>query len=82
MGYKVIIVSLGCVRSGMQAIWDYAVDLKNRKEEAEKDFEKKLRGHPTEDFHKFAGIPRVRELEARYLSSEEVKKKYERSVGS
>jgi 2-methylisocitrate lyase-like PEP mutase family enzyme len=75
MGYKVIIVSLGCVRPGMQATWDYAVDLMNRKEEGEKDFEKRLREHPTEDFHKFAGIPRVRELEVKYLPSKAVKKK-------
>lgn len=81
MGYKIIIVSLGCLRVGLQAIWDFAVDLLNRKEEAEKDFEKRLRGHPTEDFNKFAGFPYIKELEARYLPSEEVEMKYKRSIG-
>jgi isocitrate lyase len=82
MGYKVIIVSLGCVRAGMEAVWDYAADLIRRKEEAEKDFEKRLTGHATEDFHKFAGVPRMRELESKYLPSEEIRKKYEGSFGS
>ncbi len=82
MGYKVIIVSLGCVRAGMQAVWDYATDLMTRKEAAEKGFEKRLAGHPTEDFHRFAGVPRIRELESRYLPSDEMRKKYEGSSGS
>jgi len=81
MGYKVIIVSLGCMRVSMQAVWDYAVDMKNREEKAEKDFEEKLKGHPMEDFNKFAGIPRVKELEAKYLPREEVRRKYEESEG-
>jgi len=81
MGYKVIIVSLACLRVSIQAVWDYAADLMNRKEQAEKDFERKLKDHPTEDFNKFAGFPQVKELEAKYLPGEEVRKKYEESIG-
>jgi len=81
MGYKVLIVSLGCMRVAMQAIWDYAEDMMKRGDQAEKDFEKRLKGHPTEDFNKFAGIPRIKGLEAKYLPKEEVRKKYEESVG-
>jgi tetratricopeptide (TPR) repeat protein len=51
-------------------------------EEAEKDFERRLRGHPTEDFNKFAGFPGIREIEAKFLPSEELQKKYEKSKGS
>jgi len=57
-------------------------DLKDRNEEAEKDFERKLRGHPTEDFNKFAGFPGIREVEAKFLLSEDVQRKYEKSKGS
>ncbi len=32
-------------------------------------------------FHPFAGFPEIKELEAKYLPAEEVKKKYEQSVG-
>lgn len=81
MGYKVFIVSLGCLRVSMQAVWDYAADLLRREEQGEKDFEKKLIGHPTEDFNKFAGFPGIKELEAKYLPKEELKKKYEESTG-
>jgi isocitrate lyase len=81
MGYKVLIVSLGCMRVAMQAIWDYAEDMRKRGDQAETDFEKRLKGHPTEDFNQFAGIPRIKELETKYLPKEEVRKKYEESVG-
>jgi isocitrate lyase len=81
MGYKIIVVSLGCLRVSLQSIWDYAVDLLNRKENAEKDFEKRIRGHPTEDFNKFAGFPLIKELEAKYLPSEEFETKYRASLG-
>ena len=81
IGYKVMMVSLGCMRVSMQAVWDYAADMMNRKEEAEKDFERKLKGHPTEDFNKFAGFPGIKELESKYLPKEEMRKKYEESIG-
>ena len=81
MGYKVIMVSLGCLRVSMQAVWDYAADLLRREEQAEKDFQKKLIGHSMEDFNKFAGFPGIKELEAKYLPKEEVQKKYEESIG-
>lgn len=76
MGYKVLIVSLGCIRPELQAVWDYASDLMKRKEAAEKGFEKGLSGHPTEDFHAFAGIPGMRELESKYLPGSDILKKY------
>jgi len=55
-------------------------DLRDRNEEAEKDFEKKLRGHPTEDFNTFAGFPGIREIEAKFLPPEEVGRKYKKST--
>ncbi len=81
MGYKVIHISGVGIRTSMKAIWDYAVNLKERGEQAEKDFEKSLLGHPLEDHHKFAGVPKFKELEARYLPGEEVRKKYEKTTG-
>ncbi len=81
IGYKVIIVSLACMRVSLQAVWDYAADLRARSEVAEKEFEKRLKGHPTEDFNRFAGFPKVKALEAKYLPGEEMRKKYEESIG-
>ena len=81
LGYKVIIVSLACMRVAMQAVWDYAADLKERGAQAEIDFEVKLKGHPTEDFNKFAGFPEIKELEEKYLPKEAVLRKYQESEG-
>ena len=67
MGYKLIIVSLGCLRASLKAVWDYVADLKARNEEAEKDFQKKLRSHLTEDFNTFSGFRDIREIEEKFL---------------
>jgi len=81
MGYKVIHVSGGGLRASMKAVWDYAADLFQRGEQAEKDFEKSLIGHPMENQRDFAGFPKIKELETKYLPGEEVRTKYEKSVG-
>ena len=31
MGYKVIIVSMACLRVSLQAVWDYAQDMMNKR---------------------------------------------------
>jgi isocitrate lyase len=81
MGYKVINVSLGALRASMKAVWDYAVDLKKREEQAEIDFEKSFIGHPMEKVNEFSGFPRIREMESKYLPSDEVRRKYQESIG-
>ena len=81
MGYKVINVSLGALRASMKAVWDYAVDLKKREEQAEIDFEKSFIGHPMEKVNEFSGFPRIREMESKYLPSDEVRRRYEESIG-
>ena len=81
MGYKAMHVSQACLRPSMQAVWDFAVDLKARGAQAEIDLEKRLLGHPMGAHHEFAGIPRIKELEARYLPAEEVRRKYEGATG-
>lgn len=77
MGYKLMHVSLAAMRVTMRAVWDYAVDLKERGALAEMEFEQKAIGHPMGAFHEFAGFKRVRELEEKYLPGEELKRKYE-----
>ena len=81
MGYKIINVSLGALRASMKAVWNYAVDLKKREEQAEIDFEKSFIGHPMEKVNEFSGFPRIRELESKYLPSEEVRRRYAESIG-
>ena len=81
LGYKFINVSLGALRASAKAVWEYAVDLKAREAEAEIDFEKKLIGHPLQKLTEFSGFSRIMEMESKYLPSDEVKMKYEQSVG-
>ena len=80
MGYRIIHVSLACLRVAIQATWDYAVDLKARGAQAEIDFQKRSMGHPMGAFHR-AGFTKIKELEAKYLPAEEVKKKYDDAIG-
>ena len=81
MGYKAIHVSQACLRPSMQAVWDFALDLKARGAQAEVDFERKSLGHPLAAHHEFAGIPKFKELEAKYLPAADVVKRYESTVG-
>lgn len=81
MGYKMMHTSLAGMRATMQATWDYAADLKARGANAEIDFQKKLSGHPMGAFHEFAGFTKIKELEEKYLATDEVKKKYDGAVG-
>jgi isocitrate lyase len=80
MGYRLIHVSLAGMRTMLQAMWDYVLDLKARGAQAESDFQKRLKGHPMETFHR-EGFANVRALEAKYLPPEEVRKKYDGAVG-
>jgi isocitrate lyase len=81
MGYQVIIVSLACMRVSLQAVWDFAQDMIQRQDRAEKDFEGKLKGHATYPFNQFAGFPKIKEKETAFLPREEVSRKYEESIG-
>jgi hypothetical protein len=63
-------------------VWDFAVDLKARGAQAEIDLEKKVLKHPLGTINDFAGFPKFKELEARYLPGELVEKKYQGVLGS
>jgi isocitrate lyase len=82
MGYKAMHVSQACLRPSLLAVWDFAVDLKARGAQAEIDLEKKVLKHPLGTINDFAGFPKFKELEARYLPGELVEKKYQGALGS
>ncbi len=81
LGYKAMHVSQACLRPSLLAVWDYAADLKARGVQAEIDLEKKVLKHPLGAINDFAGFPKVKALEAKYLSAEEVEKKYKGATG-
>jgi 2-methylisocitrate lyase-like PEP mutase family enzyme len=80
LGYKAMHVSLAGMRATMMATWDYAVDLKARGAQAEIDFQQKLMAHPMGSFHEFAGFPKIKTMEEKYLAGEDMKK-YEGATG-
>ena len=81
MGYRMMHVSLAGLRTTMEAMWDYARDLKARGAQAEIDFQKRLAQHPMSAFHQFAGFPEMKALEEEFLPADEVRKKYDGAVG-
>mgnify|MGYP003332738438 CR=1 FL=1 len=77
IGFNMMHVSLAGLRTSMQAMFDYAADLKKRGAVAEIEYEKKLLNHPMGSCNEFAGFPKIKALEEKYLSPDELKKKYQ-----
>ena len=67
MGYKTILVSMGCVHAAMHAVWDFMADLKENGEQAQFRQEEALRGHPTEDHHAMGNIALYEKLTRDYV---------------
>jgi hypothetical protein len=77
----VIHVSLAAMRATMQAVWDYAVDLKERGAAAEIDYQKRLKQHPMGAFHEVAGFPAIKQQEAKYLPEDLLQARYDGALG-
>lgn len=73
IGYKIFIVSTGCIRVSMRAVSEYAMDLMSRKEQVIKEFQRK----ESLNLAEFGGLKRIKELEAKYLPNEAVREKYQ-----
>ena len=81
IGFNMMHVSLAGLRTTMQAMFDYAADLKKRGAVAEIEYEKKLLNHPMGSCNEFAGFPKIMALEEKYLPADELKKKYQQGGG-
>lgn len=64
-----------------RAIWDYAHDLKQRGVDAQLQFLDRMKGHPLEDDHAFAGFTEMKAMEEKYLPEEEIEQKYHDTLG-
>ena len=67
MGYKVILVSMGCVHAAMHAVWDFMADLQENAEQAQFRQEEAIKGHPTEDHHAMGNIALYEKLTRYYV---------------
>ena len=80
LGIKAAILPGATLRVTMQAVYDFAVALRDDGALAEETFFNQFQDHPLGDFHTFAGFDQVREWEEKYLG-EEALNKYSDSVG-
>jgi 2-methylisocitrate lyase-like PEP mutase family enzyme len=64
-----------------KAMWDYAHDIKKRGVKAQIEFLERMKGHPLEEFHVFAGFPEMKAKEERFLPKEEIEQKYQGTLG-
>jgi isocitrate lyase len=81
LGFRLIILPMQVSRAVLAGGWDFLSDLKKKSEVAVYEQEKRLAGHPTEDYQEFAGFPEIVKLEENYLPKEEVYRKYQESQG-
>lgn len=63
-----------------KAVWDFFEGILRGPEPHDRLHEA-LRGHPIGDFHSFIGFDELQEEERRYLSSEQLRRKYDGSIG-
>ena len=80
IGIKAAILPGATLRVTMQAVYDFAVQLRDEGALAEQTFFEGFQDHPLGDFHTFAGFNEVREREEKYLEPDALAK-YEDSVG-
>lgn len=80
LGIAITILPGATLRATVMAVYDLAVDLRDRGPEAEADLTKTLRSHPLGDLHTFAGFDQIRAWEEAFLPPEELEK-YAGSVG-
>jgi 2-methylisocitrate lyase-like PEP mutase family enzyme len=81
LGIAVAITPGATFRVTMQAIYDFAVALREQGPLAEAEFTERFTRHPLGDLHTFAGFNRMRKWEEAFLPAAELKKKYAESVG-
>jgi 2-methylisocitrate lyase-like PEP mutase family enzyme len=80
LGIAVAITPGSTFRVTMQAVYDYAVALRDQGPMAEHDFNERFKKHPLGNVHGFAGFDEIQKWEAEFLPPEELEK-YEDSVG-
>jgi 2-methylisocitrate lyase-like PEP mutase family enzyme len=80
LGIAVAITPGSTFRVTMQAVYDYAVALRDQGPMAENEFSERFKNHPLGNVHRFAGFDQIQEWEREFLPAEELEK-YDDSVG-
>ena len=80
LGIAMTILPGATMRMQLMAVYDLAMELKQRGPLVEKEFSEKFNQHPLGDFHGFAGFDQVMEWEKRFMGEAEMTK-YEGTLG-
>jgi 2-methylisocitrate lyase-like PEP mutase family enzyme len=80
LGIAVAITPGSTFRVTMQAVYDYAVALRDQGPMAEHAFNEAFKTHPLGNVHRFAGFDEIQRWESEFLPPED-REKYEDSVG-
>ena len=80
LGIAVAIAPGAVLRVTLQAVYDFALALRERGPLAEAEFAERFKRHPLGDLHTFAGFDRIREWEEAFLPAAALEK-YGDSVG-
>ena len=68
------------MRVTLQAVYDFAIKLRDEGPLAEANFFKNFENHPVGDLHTFAGFSQIKEWEEAYMDTTELVK-YNDSIG-
>lgn len=81
LGFSIVIYPGAGLRATCKAVYDLMVDIKERGTAAMVDFSGEMGGHSLEDLNAFLGFREVKQWEDEFLPDEQVRKKYEDSLG-
>ena len=79
-GIAITILPGATMRVTLQAVYDFAIKLRDEGPLAEASFFKSFENHPVGDFHTFAGFGQIKEWEEAYMDTTELEK-YNDSIG-
>ncbi|MEM3551285.1 MAG: isocitrate lyase/PEP mutase family protein [Candidatus Bathyarchaeia archaeon] len=84
MGIAIVVYPGSSLEPAAIAVWDYLQELKKKGTQAQIEFENKYKNHPLfglKTLFNFTGYNKIQEYEKEFLPPEEVKLRYEKSIG-
>ncbi|UCG12864.1 MAG: isocitrate lyase/PEP mutase family protein, partial [Deltaproteobacteria bacterium] len=81
LGFSIVIYPGAGLAATVRAVYDLMADIKTRGTQAMVDFGSRMSGHTIADLNAFLGVHEVREWENDFLPDEQVRKKYEATLG-
>lgn len=81
LGVKMVANAGGALRSAARGMWDYMHAFIAEDTEFLLRDNRRMQGHPLEDFHSFIGFPAIMQLEREFLPEDELSTKYDGAIG-